>query len=110
MFDRGYLDHDRFCELEEREIDFICLLQADARVDVLDVFQDVEITGEPGTRNLRDEWVELAQTGERFRRIVSEDVDGEVPDYGVTRYAPVEVRNTMPLSGLQLNIPKRLTT
>ncbi len=36
VFDRGYLDYDRFCDLKERETDFICLLQADARVDVLE--------------------------------------------------------------------------
>lgn len=36
VFDRGYLDYERFCSLKEQEIDFICLLQTDARVDVLE--------------------------------------------------------------------------
>lgn len=36
VFDRGYLDYDRFCALKEREEDFVCLLQSDSRVDVLD--------------------------------------------------------------------------
>lgn len=94
MFDRGYLDYDRFCELKARETDFICLLQADARVDVLEYIQDVKITDEQGTRYLRDERIELAETGERFRRIVFEDLDGEELAYLTTlssAYAPVEV-------------------
>jgi len=36
VFDRGYLDYDRFCALKERDEDFVCLLQSDARVDVLE--------------------------------------------------------------------------
>ena len=36
MFDRGYLDYGRFCALKKREKDFVDLLQADDRVDVLD--------------------------------------------------------------------------
>jgi len=96
VFDRGYLDYDRFCDLKERETDFICLLQADARVDVLEHIQDVEITDEQGTRVLRDELIELAETGKQFRRIVFEDVDGEELAYLTTlssAYAPVEVMN-----------------
>ncbi|WP_425607595.1 hypothetical protein [Natrinema zhouii] len=37
-FDRGYLDYERFCSLKERGKDFICLLQMDARVDVLGTY------------------------------------------------------------------------
>ena len=94
VFDRGYLDYERFCSLKERGKDFICLLQSDARADVLEHVQDVEITNEQGTRHLRDERIELAETGEEFRRIVFEDVDGEELAYLTTLssgYAPVEV-------------------
>ncbi|GAD53909.1 hypothetical protein MBEHAL_2669 [Halarchaeum acidiphilum MH1-52-1] len=94
VYDRGYLDYDRFCTLKEQGKDFICLLQVDARVDVLEQFQDVEITDEQGTRHVRDERIELAETGEEFRRIVFEDVDGEELAYLTTvssEYAPVEV-------------------
>lgn len=94
VFDRGYLDYERFCSLKERGEDFVCLLQTDARVDVLDVLQDVEITGDTGTRHVRDERIELAETDEAFRRIVFEDVDGETLAYLTTlssAYAPVEV-------------------
>jgi uncharacterized protein YqfB (UPF0267 family) len=94
VFDRGYLDYDRFCELKERETDFICFLQADARIDVLERIQDVEITDKQGTRYLRDKRIELVETGEQFRRIVFEDVDSEEPAYLTTlssAYAPVEV-------------------
>jgi hypothetical protein len=96
VFDRGYLDYSRFCDLKERGTDFICLLQADARAEVLEHIQDVEITNEQGTRHLRDEQIELAETGERFRRIIFEDIDGEKLAYLTTlssAYAPVEVMN-----------------
>ena len=93
MFDRGYLDYDRFCALEEREEDFVCLLQSDSRVDVLERIQDIDITDEVGTRHVRDDLIELAETGETFRRIVFEDVDGEEIAYLTTlspeRYDPV---------------------
>ena len=94
VFDRGYLDYERFCSLKEQDKDFICLLQTDARVDVLEHVQDVEITDEQGTRYLRDDRIELAETSETFRRIVFEDVDGEELAYLTTLssgYAPVEV-------------------
>ncbi|WP_135827107.1 IS4 family transposase [Halorussus ruber] len=94
VFDRGYLDYERFCSLNEQDKDFICPLQTDARVDVLEHVQDVEITDEQGTRHLRDERIELAETNEEFRRIVFEDVDGEELAYLTTLssgYAPVEV-------------------
>jgi hypothetical protein len=94
VFDRGYLDYERFCTLKERGEDFVCLLQTDARVDVLEHIQDIEITDEHGTRHVRDERIELAETGEAFRRIVFEDVDGERLAYLTTlssTYAPVEV-------------------
>lgn len=50
-------------------------LQSD--VEVLEHIQDVEITDEQGTRHVRDERIELAETGEEFRRIVFADVDSE---------------------------------
>ena len=81
VFDRGYLDYDRFCALKEREEDFVCLLQSDSRVDVLDSLQDIDITDEAGTRHVRDDLIELAEPGETLRRILFEDVDGEVIAY-----------------------------
>ena len=63
---------------------------------MLEHIQDVEITNEQGTRHLRDEQIELAETGQRFRRIIFEDVDGEKLAYLTTlssAYAPVEVMN-----------------
>ena len=95
VFDRGYLDYDRFCAMKRRGEDFVTLLQSDARVDVLDVLQDVDITDEAGTRHVSDQRIELAETGEEFRRIVFEDVDGEKIQYlttlSPTEYDPVEV-------------------
>jgi hypothetical protein len=70
------------------------LLRSDARVDVLEHVQDVEIPDESGTRSVCDQHIELAATGEEFRRIVFEDVDGEV-EYLTTlssaEYDPVDV-------------------
>jgi len=94
VFDRDYLDYEQFCSLKERNEDFICLLQTDARVDVLEHVQDIELADEQGTRQIRDERIELAETNEAFRRIVFEDVDGEELAYLTTLssgYAPVEV-------------------
>jgi len=100
VFDRGYLDYEGFCTLKDRGTDFICLLQTDARVDILKHIQDVEITDGQGTRHIRDERIELAEIGEGFRRTVFEDVDGEELAYLTTfssEYAPVEVMSTYTL-------------
>ena len=97
VFDRGYRDYDRFCTPKEREEDFVCLLQADSQVDVLDLLQDIDITEDTGTRHVRDAVIELAETGETFRRIVFEDVYGEEITYLTTlspeNYDPVDVMN-----------------
>ncbi|PGF14201.1 IS4 family transposase [Natrinema sp. CBA1119] len=104
VFDRGYLDYDRFCALKEREKDFVCLLQSDSRVDVLEEIQDIDITDEAGTRHVRDELIELAETGETFRRILFEDVDGEEIAYLTTlssaNYDPIDVMNIYTLRTL----------
>jgi len=95
VFDRGYLDYDRFCAMKQRGEDFVTLLRADARVDILESVQEVNITDETGTRSVSDQRVELAETGEQFRRIVFEDVDGNKMEYLTTlassEYDPVEV-------------------
>jgi len=95
VFDRGYLDYDRFCAMKQRGEDFVTLLRSDARVDILESVQDVDITDETGTRSVFDQRVELAETGEQFRRIVFEDVDGTEMEYLTTlassEYDPVEV-------------------
>ena len=95
VFDRGYLDYDRFCRMKHRGEDFVTLLQSNARVDVLERVQDVDITDEAGARHVSDQRIELAETGEEFRRIVFEDIDGEEIQYLTTlsrsEYDPVEV-------------------
>jgi len=95
VFDRGYLDYERFCEMKNRGEDFVTLLRSDARVDVLERVQDVDITDKAGTRNVSDQRIELAETGEEFRRIVFEDVNGEERQYlttlSPTEHDPVEV-------------------
>jgi len=95
VFDRGYLDYDRFCAMKQRRADFVTLLRSDARVDILESVQDVDITDQTGTRSVSDQRVELAETGEQFRRIVFEDADGNEMEYLTTlassEYDPVEV-------------------
>jgi len=95
VFDRGYLDYDRFCSMKQRGEDFVTLLQSNAQVDVLERVQDIDITDEAGKRSVSDQRIELAETGEQFRRIVFEDVDGEEMQYITTlspsEFDPVEV-------------------
>ena len=81
VFDRGYLDYERFCSLKEQDKDFICLLQTDARVDVLEHVQDIEITDDQGARHICDERIELAETGEELAYLTTLS----------SGYAPVEV-------------------
>ena len=104
VFDRGYLDYDRFCALKGRDEDFVCLLQSDSRVDVLERIQDIDITDDAGTRHVHDDLIELAETGETFRRIMFEDVDGEEIAYLTTlspeNYDPVDVMNIYTLRTL----------
>jgi Transposase DDE domain. len=95
VFDRGYTRYLRFCEIKHSDDDFVTLLQSDARLDVLERVQNVEVTDENGTRQIRDERIELAETGEEFRRIVLETVDGEEIEYLTTlassAYDPIDV-------------------
>lgn len=95
VFDRGYTRYRRFSEIKHSDDDFVTLLQSNARLDVLDTLQNVEVTNEDGTRQIRDERIELAETGEQFRRIVLETPDGEEIQYLTTlassAYDPIEV-------------------
>jgi len=95
VFDRGYTRYRRFCEIKYSDDDFVTLLQSNARLDVLDTLQNVEVTNEDGTRQIRDERIELAETGEQFRRIVLETPDGEEIQYLTTlassAYDPIDV-------------------
>ena len=95
VFDRGYTRYLRFCEIKHSDDDFVTLLQSDARLDVLERVQNVEVTDENGTRQIRDERIELAETGEEFRRIVFETPDGEGIEYLTTlassAYDPIDV-------------------
>ncbi len=80
VFDRGYTLYARFCEIKHGDDDFVTLLRSDACVDVLERIQDIEITvteeqeGTDATESyrLRDDWVELSDTAEEFRRVTLE--------------------------------------
>jgi len=95
VFDRGYTHYLRFCTIKHSDDDFVTLLQSDARLDVLERVQNVEVTDESGTREIRDERIELAETGEEFRRIVLQTPDGEEIEYLTTlassAYDPIDV-------------------
>jgi len=107
VFDRAYTRYLRFCEIKHSDDDFVTLLQSDARFEVLEVLEEFEVsvtrdkTAQPGesadesTRQVRDERIELAETGEEFRRIVLETPDGEEIEYLTTlassAYDPIDV-------------------
>ena len=95
VFDRGYTRYLRFCEIKHSDDDFVTLLHSNACLDVLERVQNVEVTDKNGTRQIRDERIELAETGETFRRIVLETPDGEEIEYLTTLassvYDPIDV-------------------
>jgi len=95
VYDRGYTDYERFCAMKRRDEDFVVPLRSNARVEVLEAFEDFEITDETGTQSVTDERIVLGETGEEFRRVVVEDTDGEVIEYLTTlspeEYEPVDV-------------------
>ncbi len=84
VFDRGCTRYYRFCEPKHSDDDFVTLLRSDARIDVLERVQNVKVTDKNGTRQIRDERIEFAETGETFRRIVLETPDGEEIGYLTT--------------------------
>jgi len=104
VFDRGYTRYARFCEIKHSDDDFVTLLRSNARVDILDRLQDVEITVQreqeeggdaPESYRVHDDWIELSETGEEFRRVTLETPDGEVMKYLTTlspaEFDPIEV-------------------
>jgi hypothetical protein len=103
VFDRGYTLYARFCEIKHGDDDFVTLLRSNACVDVLERLQDVEITvtkdqdGGNATEayHVRDDWIELSDTNEAFRRVTLETPDGEVMEYLTTlspaAYDPIDV-------------------
>ena len=99
VFDRGHTHYPQFCQMTHSDDDFVTLLQSDARLDVLERIQNVEVTGESGTKQIRDERkrIELAETGEefQFRRIVSQTPDGEeiesLTTLASSAYDPIDI-------------------
>jgi len=98
VFDRGYTLYRRFCEFKHSDDDFVTLLCSNTRVDVLERLQNVELMvtkQQDGDGNdaelyrVRDDWVELSDTGEAFRRVTLETPDGEVMEY-LTTLSPAE--------------------
>jgi hypothetical protein len=95
VFDRGYTRYERFCGFTDVDDDFITLLESDARYEVTEQIQTVEVTEGDETRQVRDDRIELAGTGEQFRRVMIETPDGEQLEYLTTlassEYDPVDV-------------------
>jgi hypothetical protein len=106
-FDRAYTRYLRFCEIKDSDDDFVTLLHSDARFEVTEVLEEFEVSvthdqvgqsedsDERSTRQVRDERIELAETGEEFRRIVLKTPDGEEIEYLTTlassAYDPIDV-------------------
>jgi len=95
-FDRGYTRYRRFCKIKHSDNDFVTLLYSDARFEVKEILEEFEVSAAPDrgaqpgdsadepTRQVRDERIELAETGEEFRRIVLNTPDGEEIEYLTT--------------------------
>ncbi len=60
-----------------RNEDFITLLESDARYEVREHIQTVEVGDGDETRYIRDDRIELVKTVHLFRRVVLETPDGE---------------------------------
>lgn len=109
VFDRAYTRYLRFCEIKHSDNDFVTLMYSDARFELIETLEEFEVTvsgnnaaqpthsDEESTRQVRDERIELAETGEEFRRIVLETPDGEEIEYLTTlassEYDPIDVIN-----------------
>ncbi|CCC41013.1 IS4 family transposase [Haloquadratum walsbyi] len=109
VFDRAYTRYLRFCEIKHSGNDFVTLMHSDARFELIETLEEFEVTvsgnnaaqpthsDEESTRRVRDERIELAETGEEFRRIVLETPDGEEIEYLTTlassEYDPIDVIN-----------------
>ncbi|CCC39894.1 IS4 family transposase [Haloquadratum walsbyi] len=109
VFDRAYTRYLRFCEIKHSDNDFVTLMHSDARFELIETLEEFEVTvsgnnaaqpthsDEESTRRVRDERIELAETGEEFRRIVLETPDGEEIEYLTTlassEYDPIDVIN-----------------
>lgn len=95
VFDRGFTEYERFCALKRADEDFVTVLKSNARTKLVDRLQAVEVRDETGTRRVTDDIVDLGETGETFRRVTVEDVDGEVTAYlttlGSADFAPIDV-------------------
>ena len=95
MFDCGYTRYLRFCEFKNADADFITLLESNARYEVCERIQTVEVSDSDETRYVHDDRIELAETGEQFRRVVLETPDREELEYLTTlassAYDPIDV-------------------
>lgn len=71
------------------------VLESNARTTVVDRLQAVEVRDEAGTRRVTYDLVELGETGETFRRVTVEEVDGGVTAYlttlGSDDFSPIDV-------------------
>ncbi|CCC39215.1 IS4-like element ISHwa9 family transposase [Haloquadratum walsbyi] len=106
-FDRAYTRYLRFCEIKHSDNDFVTLMYSDARFELIETLEEFEVSITPergaqprdsadeSTRQVRDERIELAETGEEFRRIVLNAPDGEEIEYLTTlassAYDPIDV-------------------
>ena len=107
VFDRAYTRYLRFCEIKHSDNDFVTLMYSDARFELIETLEEFEVSITPergaqprdsadeSTRQVRDERIELAETGEEFRRIVLNAPDGEEIEYLTTlassAYDPIDV-------------------
>jgi hypothetical protein len=104
VFDRGYVDYDRYCALKRRGTDFVTPLRSTARIDVVERLHDIEVHDVAGTRRVTDDLVELGDTAKAFARVTVEDANGDITEYLTTlsaeQYDPVDMVNIYTLRWL----------
>lgn len=96
-FDKGYVKYERFVELNQSNIDFVTPLKENASHTVVETICDREFDGgEDGdVTHVTDEWIELADTGEIFRKVTvriadSDQDEGEQVNIYLTTLSPDE--------------------
>jgi len=81
-FDKGYVKYGRFVDLKESDVDFVTPLKENARHTVEETICDREFDVEEDgdVTHVTDEWIELSDTGERFRKVTVRIADSDKDD------------------------------
>lgn len=77
------------------DADFVTTFKSNVQITVVGHFDEFSVTTEAGTRHVTDDYIELGETGERFRRVTQDDLTDEATEYFTTlpvaEYDPIDV-------------------